>query len=693
MRFLVVVIILCSLLSTGYSGEKPDYDTGEKSNYDPGIAAYKRGHYSVALSNFETRAESGDPVAQFCLGLMYEDYQVPLPKDKVFSEWHRVNAEKWYTKAASQNYLPAQNNLGVMFVRQAEKAMVRNAEEDISNNTHRAFQWFNKAGEQGKFRITQYNIGEVGIFAARFLENDTRIEMYGMALLWFTKAAGQNYHPAQDELGNMYYNGKGVDAGLTETQRMERAAGWYKKAADNGNAKARTQLALMYTEGQVVDQGFTETERMEKAVRLFKESADPKGSNYADAQFHLGNMYYNGKGVDAGLTETQRMERAAGWYTRAANQYHGAAENNLAAMYAHGKGVSQNDEKAERLYFRAAQRGYPVAQYNIGLYFSEGTNENKTNRIPQDDEEAYYWYGLSLGVTTVLRETAAVENIIDKTTQYREQVGKRLDAEQRNEIQERVNSWGSKEIYGAGTGFYIDKHYILTNAHVVVDNNDEILHEFRIPYRRVVVVPESVDTDVDLALLYDERGNSDVAQFRKNGVEMGEGIVSFGYPVTTSLSYRGNGTSGIVSGLLGTIQDDYFQSKSFFSDNLFQITAPIQPGNSGGPVFDLAGNVVGVTQSNLPVSRNRPLQNVNFAIKFKVIEKFLEKNGIEIDPQIANVGDIVNMNTEDNRKKIFQKVKGFTVPIVCFRHKGLNPIPVVRMHIRDLKDLESGKLP
>ena len=692
MRFWVIVLTICPLFSIGCSSEKSDYDAG--------ISAYEREHYSVALSNFEARAEEGDPVAQFCLGVMYENRQVRLPKNEDFS-WYRVNAINWYKRAAVQDYLPAQNNLGVLFMRQAEGARAQHVkfvqqeegararkDEKISDkNMKSAVQWFLKAGQQGKSHIAQYNIGTAFRHFSRFLSEDPGgPDPYRTALLWFTEAAAQDYHPAQYELGNMYYNNKRVGAELTETQRMEKAAEWYTKAADNGNAKARTELAVMYTEGQVVDQGITETERMEKAVTLFKEAADPRGSNYADAQFHLGNMYYNNKGVGAELTETQRMEKAAEWYTEATSQYHDAAANNLGGMYANGKGVFQSHERAGRLYFIAAQQGSPVAQYNIGFYFMKGTNENRTNRIPQDDEEAYYWYGLSLRYPTLLSKMAAAENVVDKTTRYREQVENRLDKEQRDEIQERVDSWNPKSYSNIGTGFYINKHHILTNAHVVVDYKGEILDEFRIPYRRVVVVLGAVDTDVDLALLYDERGNSDAARFRKNDVEMGEGIVSFGYPVSSGLSYRGNGTSGIVSGLLGTIRYDYFQNKSYFSENLFQITAPTQPGNSGGPVFDLAGNVVGVTHSTFSSFANPPLQNINFAIKFKVIKKFLEKNGIEIDPQIANVEDTVDMDTEDNRKKIFQRAKGFTVPVVCFKNKGREPVPVVRVHIRDLKD-------
>jgi S1-C subfamily serine protease len=84
------------------------------------------------------------------------------------------------------------------------------------------------------------------------------------------------------------------------------------------------------------------------------------------------------------------------------------------------------------------------------------------------------------------------------------------------------------------------------------------------------------------------------------------------------LSAGGNFTTGNVSALAG-YQDDSGQ---------IQITAPIQPGNSGGPIVDRAGNVVGVAVSGLTTHSKGAAQNVGFAIKTDVLTAFLDAHGV-----------------------------------------------------------------
>jgi serine protease Do len=90
------------------------------------------------------------------------------------------------------------------------------------------------------------------------------------------------------------------------------------------------------------------------------------------------------------------------------------------------------------------------------------------------------------------------------------------------------------------------------------------------------------------------------------------------------LSTAGNFTQGAVTALSGIADDGRY----------VQISAPVQPGNSGGPLLDASGNVVGVVSAKLNalqvmVATDGDIpQNVNFAIKADVLLRFLEKNGI-----------------------------------------------------------------
>ncbi len=687
----------------------------------------------------------GDPVAQFCLGYMYNHRQVPVPKDlqkRKIAEWYRENAEKWYEKAAEQDYAPAQNNFAVMYFLHAEE--VRNklfAGEvtskwlDLKNfqkNSTIADQWFQKTALQQNNRIAQYNLALIwyqqalicdGIASKKdenltllseitehpeiqkILETDPEyveweevvatardvvsnspantIEAYKEAVNWFTKAAdgdknatdngGKNaldrsYAPAQFFLGEMYYNGEGVEKNLTEAKK------WYTKAADKGDARAQFNLGMMYYNGEGVAKNLTETERWKEAFEEYEKAADRGYENGVDkgdarAQFNLGKMYYDGKGVGKDLT------KAVKWYTRAARQKHASAQNNLAIMYNKGEGTKQNSEVATRYFFEAAQQGNAIAQSNVGDLFKEGLDG-----ITQDNQEAYYWYSLALKNEVGL-ENAVNANLVNEVNDRRETVGNRLTEPEKNKIQERVDKWKPKTLVGGGTGFYVSKDHILTNAHVArrrKEPNKEY-DEIRINFRFVKEKPGSVDWDVDLALLVDPSKEMDsFAKFRNNRVEVGEMIALFGYPMSFDLSYSGNGTSGQISGLAGAIRDPTRPDYELFSQNLFQHTAPQQGGNSGGPVFDLAGNVVGVAVSSWYAVA---IENVSFAIKSNVVIEFLRKNGIQPAP-----GDLQKRKDDltDIYENIYEETRKFTVPVWCYRNKSAAPLPVVEIHINEL---------
>jgi serine protease Do len=159
---------------------------------------------------------------------------------------------------------------------------------------------------------------------------------------------------------------------------------------------------------------------------------------------------------------------------------------------------------------------------------------------------------------------------------------------------------------------------LLTNAHVVdgcagvrVSNGNDGPRPARVVTR---------DATNDLAILKTNATPLKVATFRY-GVRLGEDVAAFGFPLAGLLAAGGNFTLGNVTALAG-LRDD---------SRALQISAPVQPGNSGGPLLDETGAVVGIVASKLKFAGATDLaQNVNFAIKASVAQVFAESQGVRL---------------------------------------------------------------
>lgn len=180
----------------------------------------------------------------------------------------------------------------------------------------------------------------------------------------------------------------------------------------------------------------------------------------------------------------------------------------------------------------------------------------------------------------------------------------------------------------SGTGFALKDGYIVTNYHVIDGAKSITVNgingNFNTLYHAVVVGADKVN---DLALL--KISDSSFTNFGSipysisaTTSEVGEDIYVLGYPLTATMGDEIKLTTGVIS------------SKSGFQGDvaLYQVSAPIQPGNSGGPLFDKKGNVIGVVSA-----KHTGAENVGYAIKTIYLRNLVES--------CANSSIIPNANT------------------------------------------------
>jgi S1-C subfamily serine protease len=213
---------------------------------------------------------------------------------------------------------------------------------------------------------------------------------------------------------------------------------------------------------------------------------------------------------------------------------------------------------------------------------------------------------------------------------------------------------GSLHRADTGTGIVIAREgLVVTNDHVVRGCAD-----IRIYDRDGGVTAATLkahDDRNDLALLKSSREWPDAARFRDGAaIRAGDGVVAAGYPLTGMLGSESVAsiTTGSVSALSGLGNDTRF----------LQLTAPVQPGNSGGALLDMSGRLVGVVTAKLNAVAIAGMtgdipQNVNFALKEAVVRSFLDANSVTY----AEAPDATAASAAD----VGEAAKKFTVLVEC----------------------------
>jgi len=306
--------------------------------YDTGLGAHK--DKVEAKRWYRKAAEQGDPTAQSNLGVMYE-------KDYDYSE-----AVKLYREAAEQGNADAQNRLGIMY----EKG------KGVTKDYTEAIKWYRKASEQGDANakenlkhLEESEVEEQKTKAQAFYDS----KQYGKAFPLYLKIAKRGDAYSQKIIGWMYDTGQGVHKDKVEAKR------WYIKAAEQGDAIAQNNLGVMSEKSQ----------DYAEAIKWYRRAAE---QGFAEAQKNLAAMYYYCRGVNKDYTE------AAKWYGKAADQGDAYSQYSLGYMLEHGQGVAQDNLEAVKWYRKAAEQGNELAKQSLETINSELTTP--TLHVIKSDE-------------------------------------------------------------------------------------------------------------------------------------------------------------------------------------------------------------------------------------------------------------------------------------------------------------------
>lgn len=186
----------------------------------------------------------------------------------------------------------------------------------------------------------------------------------------------------------------------------------------------------------------------------------------------------------------------------------------------------------------------------------------------------------------------------------------------------------------SGSGIILTKNgYIATNHHVIEDAKHIEVDVYKGGVKKTYladVIRNDVTNDLSLIKIINNNFVSADLKYgiKTHDVKVGEKVFSLGYPMIDLQGDEIKLTDGLIS------------SKSGFQNDptTYQISAPIQPGNSGGPLFDINGNLIGITSSRLNSATGA--QNVNYAIKISYLLNFLdiESNIISLPSQSLLIG-------------------------------------------------------
>lgn len=211
------------------------------------------------------------------------------------------------------------------------------------------------------------------------------------------------------------------------------------------------------------------------------------------------------------------------------------------------------------------------------------------------------------------------------------------NAQRKIEEESQPSSW-------SGSGWALGAEYLVTNHHVIdgarIISVKGIGGDLNTGYSAEVVASDKTN-DIAVLRITDSRfkGFGAIPYAVSSRIaDKGEGIFVLGYPMTQVLGNEVKYTAGEINSRTG-FQGDVAT---------YQISAPVTHGNSGGPMFDNKGNVIGIVNSG--ITDKEIAENVGYAIKISYLKILIESAGLNIT--LPNNNTISSLSKQEKIKKV-----------------------------------------
>jgi len=391
---------------------------------------------------------------------------------------------------------------------------------------------------------------------------------------------------------------------------------WLIFAADRGNSDAESFLGqeLLGLYGGIADRerGFS-----------YLLKASQKGN--MDATYWVAECYANGWGTKPNPVDAIRLLKASS-DSDENFPFKPIAQQKLAEAYKYGYGVTKNMKVAFEYFIKSACLGNESSQVEVvrSYIYGEGVVPNTATAL------MWVYVNRAMGewrfsdkLVSVLEQEFNSKELFVLRNAAQEAVAE-IDKNKTNQsISAPKMSQTSSKAKSTGTGVLISPNGLIVTAGHVVEGANKL----------VVVLPDGkkearileIDAKNDLALIrIFGSGYSSAPLAPSRDIKLGQEVFTIGFPNTEIQGANPKFTKGEISSISG-IRDEPTQ---------WQISVPVQSGNSGSPLFDESGNMVGIVVSKLNALETAKttgdlVQNVNYAVKnaylIPMLEKFTDK--------------------------------------------------------------------